>query len=33
MLNSTERLGPEKYDMGDVNMDFPVPLPGTQHKA
>ena len=33
MLNSTERLGPEKYEMGDVNMDFPVPLPGTQHKA
>lgn len=33
MMNSTERLGPEKYEMGPVNMDFPVPLPGTQHKA
>lgn len=33
MLNSTERLGPEKYEMGSVNLEFPVPLPGTQHKA
>ena len=33
MLNSTERLGPEKYEMGPVNIEFPVPLPGTQHKA
>jgi myo-inositol 2-dehydrogenase / D-chiro-inositol 1-dehydrogenase len=33
MLISTERLGPEKYDMGDVNMEFPAPLPGIQHKA
>lgn len=33
MMNSTERLGPEKYEMGPVTMEFPVPLPGTQHKA
>jgi hypothetical protein len=33
MMNSTERLGPEKYEMGPVNMEFPVPLPGTQHKS
>jgi myo-inositol 2-dehydrogenase / D-chiro-inositol 1-dehydrogenase len=33
MMNSTERLGPEKYEMGPVNMEFPVPLPGTQHKT
>jgi len=32
MLNSTERLGPEKYEMGPVDMEFPVPLPGIQHK-
>jgi myo-inositol 2-dehydrogenase / D-chiro-inositol 1-dehydrogenase len=33
MLNSTERLGPEKYEMGPVDMDFPIPLPGIQHKS
>jgi len=33
MMNSTERLGPEKYEMGPVDMEFPVPLPGTQHKT
>ncbi len=32
MMNSTLRLGPEKYEMGDINMEFKVPLPGTQHK-
>lgn len=32
MLNSTEKLGPDKYEMGPVEMDFPVPLAGTQHK-
>ena len=32
MLNSTVKLGPEKYEMGAVNMEFPVPIPGTQHK-
>lgn len=33
MMNSTMKLGPEKYEMGPVNMEFPVPIPGTQHKA
>jgi myo-inositol 2-dehydrogenase / D-chiro-inositol 1-dehydrogenase len=33
MMNSTVKLGPEKYEMGQVNMEFPVPIPGTQHKA
>lgn len=32
MLNSTVKLGPEKYEMGAVSMEFPVPIPGTQHK-
>jgi len=33
MMNSTERLGPKKYELGPVDMEFPVPVPGTQHKA
>lgn len=33
MLSSTMKLGPEKYEMGPVNMEFPVPVPGTQHKS
>ncbi len=33
MLNSTVKLGPEKYEMGPVNMEFPVPIPGSQHKG
>lgn len=33
MMNSTDRLGPTKYEMGPVDMEFPVPIPGTQHKA
>lgn len=33
MMNSTERLGPKEYKMGPVDMEFPVPVPGTQHKA
>ena len=33
MMNSTMRLGPTVYEMGPVNMEFPVPLPGSQHKA
>jgi predicted dehydrogenase len=33
MQNSTMKLGPEKYEMGPVNMEFPVPIPGTQHKS
>jgi len=32
MLNSTVKLGPEKYEMGAASMEFPVPIPGTQHK-
>ncbi|MCF6358031.1 MAG: hypothetical protein L3J54_09525 [Draconibacterium sp.] len=33
MLNSTEKLGPDKYEMGPVDMEFPVPVPGSQHKV
>ena len=33
MMNSTEKLGPEKYEMGPVELEFPVPVPGIQHKA
>ncbi|MDD2382255.1 MAG: Gfo/Idh/MocA family oxidoreductase [Mariniphaga sp.] len=33
MLNSTERLGPGQYEMGPVDMTFPTPLPGIQHKS
>ncbi len=33
MMNSTDRLGPSEYEMGPVDMEFPVPIPGTQHKA
>jgi len=33
MMSSTMKLGPEKYEMGTVNMEFPVPIPGTQHKT
>ena len=32
MMNSTMRLGPAGYEMGPVAMDFPVPVPGSQHK-
>lgn len=32
MMNSTMKLGPEKYEMGPVAMEFPVPIPGSQHK-
>ncbi len=31
MQTSNERLGPEEYEMGPVDMEFPVPLAGTQH--
>ncbi len=31
MLDSTEKLGPEKCELGAVNMEFPVPMPGVQH--
>jgi hypothetical protein len=33
MMTSTERLGPTEYVMGPVDMEFPVPVPGTAHKA
>ena len=33
MMNSTEKLGPDKYEMGTVDMEFPVPIPGSQHKT
>ena len=33
MMNSTERLGPETYEMGPVELEFPVPVPGIQHKT
>ncbi|AHW59647.1 Tat (twin-arginine translocation) pathway signal sequence [Draconibacterium orientale] len=33
MMSSNEKLGPKKYEMGPVDMEFPVPLQGTQHKA
>lgn len=33
MMNSTQRLGPTEYELGPVDMEFPVPLPGIQHKA
>lgn len=33
MMNSSEKLGPQVYEMGPVNMEFPVPVPGIQHKT
>lgn len=33
MLNSIEKLGPSVVEMGAVDMEFPTPLAGTQHKA
>ena len=33
MMGSTMKLGPEKYEMGPVSAEFPVPIPGTQHKT
>ncbi len=33
MMNSTQRLGPDVYEIGPVHMEFPVPVPGIQHKA
>ncbi len=33
MMNSTLTLGPEKYEMGDYDMEFNVPIPGIQHKT
>jgi len=33
MMTSATRLGPENYEMGPVEMEFPVPVPGIQHKS
>ncbi len=33
MMNSSMQLGPKELKMGDVDMEFPVPVPGIQHKA
>lgn len=33
MMSSTQKLGPELIEMGPVDMEFPVPVPGSQHKA
>lgn len=32
MMESTSKLGPDKYVMSDVDMEFDVPIPGSQHK-
>jgi predicted dehydrogenase len=32
MLESRKRIGPAKHEMGLVDTEFPVPLPGIQHK-
>ena len=32
MMSSTMKLGPEKYEMGPVSQEYPIPVPGTQHK-
>ena len=32
MTQSNERLGPDNYEMGPVEMDFPVPVPGEKIK-
>ena len=33
MMASNEKLGPGTYEMGPVDMEFPIPKQGTQHKA
>jgi myo-inositol 2-dehydrogenase/D-chiro-inositol 1-dehydrogenase len=33
MMNSTLKLGPESYDLGDSDMEILVPVPGIQHKS
>lgn len=33
IMKSELRLGPQKYHMGDVDMEFPVPIPGTPIKS
>lgn len=32
MMSSPMKLGPDKYEFGTVDMDFPVPIPGIQHR-
>lgn len=32
MMNSPMKLGPDKYELGPVAMEFPVPVQGIQHK-
>lgn len=33
MMNSTLKLGPEEYHLANLDMEFPVPVPGTQHRS
>ena len=33
MMNSPMKLGPKKYELGPVDMNVEVPVPGIQHKA
>lgn len=33
MMSSSMKLGPTNYELGAVDMEFPVPVPGIQHKA
>lgn len=33
MMNSTLKLGPQEYHLGDLDIEFPVPVPGIQHRA
>ena len=33
MMNSTEKLGPEKNERGPLELEVPVPVPGIQNKA
>jgi hypothetical protein len=33
MMNSTLKLGPDLYHLGNSDMEFPVPVPGIQHKS
>jgi predicted dehydrogenase len=33
MMETNIKLGPKEYKLGPVNMEFPVPMPGSQHKA
>jgi hypothetical protein len=33
MMETNIKLGPKEYKLGPVDMEFPVPMPGSQHKA